>query len=228
MDSAAWRSLSGNAVKLLLHVSKRFNGINNGQIVYACRDAREIGLSRGTAARALSELIETGFLKITRDSAFRMKSKEAREWALTFEDIGTEKATKDFMRWEPPENHSTVSPVGPSVSPVGPSHQNLPEKPSKKGVTVSPVGPSEPDSDPSQSHPWDTSISTIPKPDQPGAPATAPSTKKKRPLQFGDRAKAERIARNPMWVEAINDELAERNAKPATSGRTACIVVPAV
>jgi hypothetical protein len=54
----------------LLHIWERHNGANNGQIVYAVRDAVQIGLSKATAARALTEAIELGFLRVTRSSSF--------------------------------------------------------------------------------------------------------------------------------------------------------------
>src|SRR5215471_17061559 len=100
LKSPAWRALSPNAKAVLLHLWERHNGANNGQIVYAVRDAAEIGLSRATAARALTETIEMGFLRVTRWSAFRLKTKEAREWEITCEPIDGRPASKDFMRWQ--------------------------------------------------------------------------------------------------------------------------------
>ena len=103
LRSPAWRALSPNGKAVLLHVWERHNGVNNGQIVYAVREAAEIGVSRSAAGRALTEAIELGFLKVTRYSAFRVKTKEAREFTLTAEPIGDEPASKDFMRWTPPK-----------------------------------------------------------------------------------------------------------------------------
>ena len=79
---------------------KRYNGINNGEIVYAVREAKKIKLGKNVAARALNDCIDKGFLRITQWSSFRLKSKEAREWAITALPIDGRPATKEFMRWE--------------------------------------------------------------------------------------------------------------------------------
>src|SRR5438105_15630355 len=83
LKSPAWRALSPNAKAVLLHLWERHNGSNNGQMVYAVREAAEIGITRSAAARALTELIDKGFLRVAQWSAFRVKTKEAREWELT-------------------------------------------------------------------------------------------------------------------------------------------------
>src|SRR5436190_5299 len=87
LKSAAWRALSPNGKAVLLHLWESHNGSNNGQIVYSVREAAEIGINRTTAARALDEAVELGFLKVTLVSSFRIKTKEARCWALTAEPI---------------------------------------------------------------------------------------------------------------------------------------------
>jgi hypothetical protein len=127
LRSVAWLALSPNGKAVLLHIWVRHNGANNGQIVYAVREAAEIGLSRTVAARALDELVELGFLRITRQSAFSLKTKEAREWRLTAEPTDGHAATKDFMRWsglkKRPASHQpkpkTQSPQGHKQSPRG-------------------------------------------------------------------------------------------------------------
>ena len=53
LKSPAWRVLSPTGKAVLLHLWKRHNGTNNGQIVYRCRDAEPIGVSSSTVARAL-------------------------------------------------------------------------------------------------------------------------------------------------------------------------------
>ena len=87
LKSPAWRALSPNAKAVLLHLWERHNGSNNGQIVYAVRDAANIEINKSSAARALTELIDNGFLRVTRWSAFRLKTKESREWELTAEPV---------------------------------------------------------------------------------------------------------------------------------------------
>lgn len=102
--SLAWRHLSPNGKALLLQVWKRHNGSNNGGISYSVREASdEIGMSRNTAARALIECMEKGFLKARVRSSFQWKSKRASEWEITAEPCDGKSASKDFMRWVPNE-----------------------------------------------------------------------------------------------------------------------------
>jgi hypothetical protein len=111
LRSAAWKTLPANAVKVLLHIWERHNGINNGEISYSVREAEEIGLSKDQAARALEECISRGFLAITRDSAFSVKTKAARLWRLTAEPFRGERATKEFMRWSEQTHDRTSATV---------------------------------------------------------------------------------------------------------------------
>jgi hypothetical protein len=157
LKSTAFRALSPNAKAVLLHVWERHNGSNNGQIVYATREGAEIGLGNDSTARALRQLIEFGFLKVTRDSAFRLKTKEARVWALTAEPVDGRPATKEFMRFSPPGNKTR------SHQPYKQSHQPYrdPENSPKIGFTVAPAVPSTSQSDDSQSRRPYTSMSTM-------------------------------------------------------------------
>jgi hypothetical protein len=81
----AWRTLSPNAKAILIDIWQRHNGVNNGSISFSVREAGEIGITRSAAARAMKELIERGFIAVTRASAFTLKTKEARLWCLTAE-----------------------------------------------------------------------------------------------------------------------------------------------
>ena len=106
MKSTAWRHARPVEKAVLLDLWMRYNGNNNGQIVYAARDGEKIGISKSVTARALAGLIELGFLRIARDAAFTVKTKEAREWILTAEPFNGRAATKDFMRWQPPRKQT--------------------------------------------------------------------------------------------------------------------------
>jgi len=99
-DSPAWASLSGDAVKVLVALRRRFNGTNNGSIGYGVREAEAIGLSKNKAALALLELTRTGFIRVGKASGFDQK-RLAREWVLTSEPYAGQPATMDFMRWSP-------------------------------------------------------------------------------------------------------------------------------
>src|SRR3954465_8509527 len=90
LESPAWKALSPNGTKVLLDLWKRHNGSNNGEVVYSAREAGDaLSASKSTGARALNELVRLGFVRITRESAFRLKTAEAREYAITAEPIGS-------------------------------------------------------------------------------------------------------------------------------------------
>ena len=122
MKSAAFRSLPGDAVKLLLAVWQRHNGVNNGEITFSCREAAEIGLTQSQTARMFDLLVERGFLVCTRSSSFNRK-RVARCWRITAEKCGDEQATKEFMRWASPTNGASAnlkhSPTGGTHSSTG-------------------------------------------------------------------------------------------------------------
>jgi DNA-binding XRE family transcriptional regulator len=112
LKSLAWRSLTGNAIKLLIVVWQRHNGVNNGEISFSVREAADVGLSKSAAWRAFRELREKGFLAITRESAFSLKTHAARCWRLTAEPSGPQgdvRATKDFMTWSPTASAPSAS-----------------------------------------------------------------------------------------------------------------------
>ncbi len=110
LRSRAWNAASPNAKAVLIDVWARHNGANNGQIVYSASEAERVGLSKATGARALRELVELGFLRITRESAFTLKTKEARQWALTMEPVNDHPPTKEFVRWHPKETSPATRP----------------------------------------------------------------------------------------------------------------------
>ena len=122
LKSAAWLTMTPNAKALLIEVWKRHNGVNNGKISYSVREAAEIGLGRSTAARAFTELVERGFLRITRHSVFTLKTKDARTWELTAERCYDNPPAKDFMRWS--EEQNTVPLEGRTVPSEGRKTQN--------------------------------------------------------------------------------------------------------
>jgi hypothetical protein len=162
----AWRTLSPNAKAVLLHLWERHNGTNNGEITYGVREAEDIDLSKDQVSRALSELVGRGFLRIVRNSAFSVKTKEARLWALTAERIGDKPATKDFMYWSGPQPRSRKRDRGHAGKSETRSHQRDTQSHQRDRAagneTILPVSValarlSEPKSIPSRSHQRDTS-----------------------------------------------------------------------
>jgi hypothetical protein len=113
VDTPAFRSLSGNATKILLAVWRRHNGKNNGALPFASRDGEAFDMSKDTTARALSELVDRGFLAIEKESLFVPGMRQAREYRLTAVATPDQKpATHDYARWSGSKKITkTVSPT---------------------------------------------------------------------------------------------------------------------
>ena len=133
MDSPAWQSLSLGARCLLLEVWNRHTGENNGAISMSIREAATLlGAGKNSTDRWFHELEHKGFLIARRRGAFTLKTRTATAWELTMEPCDGRAASKEFMRWRPPEIQNTVPLMGthgPShgdtrnnITPDGPSH----------------------------------------------------------------------------------------------------------
>jgi hypothetical protein len=80
----AWKALSAAAVRVYIQVGSRYNGANNGRLVFSVRDAAgECNLDKGTASRAFKELVDRGFIEETRHGSLSKKTRIASEWRLT-------------------------------------------------------------------------------------------------------------------------------------------------
>lgn len=100
--SAAWVDLSGNAVKLLVHMAKLYNGSNNGEIGLSERGAAAaIGVARATARAAIDDLERHGFIALTGAAAFSNKMRLAPTWRLTFQPCGAAGPTLEYRDWKP-------------------------------------------------------------------------------------------------------------------------------
>ena len=75
---------------------------------------------RGLAGIAFQELIELGFIRVSKPSGFSVKHRAATEYRLTeFTcDVTGELATKEFAKWKP-EIQNTVQHMGHTVQHVG-------------------------------------------------------------------------------------------------------------
>jgi hypothetical protein len=159
LKSDAWRSLSPIERALYVEIVTRYNGSNNGRIGFGVRDAAKgLHISKAGAARAFAGLQVCGFIVATKRSAFNIKTKMATEWRLTefCSDIDGAFATKDFMKWVPPEKQNTVPLVRPSVPlvrPHGPSGETVVAQMSRNSLTRRTVKAKNPAS---QSHQEDT------------------------------------------------------------------------
>jgi hypothetical protein len=168
LNTVAWKTMPPDAKALYIEVCQRYDGGNNGEISYSVREAEQIGLSRSGAGRAFDALIERGFLKVRRASAFTLKTKEARTWQITAQPMGTAKASADFTRWAAPQSHQrdretdttgTRKFKTQSQNQRSQSHQRdrEPRNATLLPLTVPPAGLSAPKTTGSQSHQRDTS-----------------------------------------------------------------------
>jgi hypothetical protein len=116
--SAAWCSLSGDAIAAFVELSNRYDGLNNGRLHLSSRELAVIrNWSQRTGARAMSELVRKGFVEVVKASGFNVKDRrrQATEYRLTMHhcDVTRTPPSKAFMRWQPEaaEKHFTEPPV---------------------------------------------------------------------------------------------------------------------
>ena len=103
-ETAAWRDLSGNAIKVLIELVRANNGDNNGALFLSVRDAATLlGLSPNTAGKAFHELADHGFIAVTQKGSFSQKVRHATCYRLTW--LPAPKATKrapthEYKNWQ--------------------------------------------------------------------------------------------------------------------------------
>ncbi|WXG51455.1 MAG: hypothetical protein RNU03_11300 [Candidatus Sedimenticola sp. (ex Thyasira tokunagai)] len=84
VESEQYSKLSSHSVKLLIDLSAQYNGSNNGDLCAAWSMMVKRGWrSKGTLYRAVSELITTGFILLTRQGG----KHKASLYAVTFKPI---------------------------------------------------------------------------------------------------------------------------------------------
>src|SRR5262249_51443936 len=104
LDCPTWKALSFPAKAAFIQLLRLYNGRNNGQLgMAASKLAERLDCSKATAARALTELEEKGFIGVEKIGTFRRKDRFASEYFLTMHrnDVSGELPTKKFMRWPP-------------------------------------------------------------------------------------------------------------------------------
>lgn len=112
LQSAAYRSLSPNSRSLLMELISMENGKNNGKLWLSEADAaRRMGVSCPKVAhKAFAELIAAGFIAITKDRHWHIKTGtgRARSWRLTwlFNCAESKPATDDWRKFEHPDKAS--------------------------------------------------------------------------------------------------------------------------
>jgi hypothetical protein len=95
--SAAYKDLSGNAVKLLILIQIHWRMYE--PIAYSVTEAQNrVGCSRGKAHEALRELESHGFIKLMLEAHFHKQL--ARKWRLTFRDFNNQKPSDEWRNWK--------------------------------------------------------------------------------------------------------------------------------
>lgn len=123
LKSAAWRSLSGSAVKLWLELHTRYNGGNNGRLTLSYAEAGEVlSMGKATVQRAYEELIEKGFLVLMKEGNWYHR--RAHEWRLTTKPTqgvqGKTPPTNDWRSFQTPKKENRGSGSEPSPFSVVP------------------------------------------------------------------------------------------------------------
>jgi hypothetical protein len=121
LDHIAYRSLSSHAKSIYTELKRRYNGKNNGLIVFSTREAgAAINAGNDTGARALIELQEHGLIVVTEDSTFNRKVHAARNYRLT--EAADDRpghnriASKEFLKWTPPTQASQAPQIQNTVA----------------------------------------------------------------------------------------------------------------
>lgn len=134
LKSAAWRSLSGAAIKVWLELHTRYNGGNNGNVRLSMAEASDaLGIGKATVQRAFKELQAKGFLVLVKKGAWYHR--QAHEWRLTTKPMqaakGKSPATNEWRSWQPPKKTKRGSRLEPSASSVVPFENPKPVSGSK-------------------------------------------------------------------------------------------------
>jgi hypothetical protein len=100
MESPAYRDLKPPARCLLDEFQLIYRPGRNGQLSISTRRAAELlRVSENTAKNAFYELVEHGFIALTKDEMFVQRM--AREWRLTIEPSNGHEPTDDWRKWAP-------------------------------------------------------------------------------------------------------------------------------
>lgn len=154
MDTPAWQSLDPVARVIYVELKRRFNGSNNGRICYGVREAAAaLRIGKSTAARALTILVDRGFISVALKGTFDRKVRHSSEWLLTEypPDIDIDHvdgsmlkagslATKEFTKWRgSPATHShkpgaLMGLSGAAVGPAGHPSRTVPFKKPAGGI----------------------------------------------------------------------------------------------
>jgi len=117
LDSPAWLELTSPAKAILVQLSRRYNGFNNGKIGVTTETlSRECRVAKNTITSAIKILIEHGLLEITFKGSFNLKKTHASEYRLTWLkcDLENQPALNQWQNYQPkfikPIDNQTINP----------------------------------------------------------------------------------------------------------------------
>jgi hypothetical protein len=116
LTSHAWSALSPIGRSILIEIMALYNGGNNGFLAMAARTAAQrCNCSKSTAIRALQELARLGFIEVSVEGKFALRTHHATEYRLTLYNCHRTHAlpTNSFMKWRP----SAAPPELPAMAP---------------------------------------------------------------------------------------------------------------
>jgi hypothetical protein len=101
LNSEAWRTLSGPAIKVFLELRTRFNGGNNGKLHLSLQEAADLlGLGKATVQRAFDDLKERGLVVCTKRGQWY--GRRASEWAVFDKAVDGGPPSYAWKQWRPP------------------------------------------------------------------------------------------------------------------------------
>jgi hypothetical protein len=102
LESAGYKGLTNQAKCILIELMRRYDGGNNGRIIFGGPNGACAGFSADVTERALTELERAGFIVQTAPAVPWLS--HPRKWRLTMYSADGKQATKDFMRSIKPES----------------------------------------------------------------------------------------------------------------------------
>lgn len=101
LNSEAWRTLSGPAVKVFLELRTRFHGGNNGKLHLSLEEAAGLlQLGKATVMRAFTDLEERGLIACTKRGQWY--GRVASEWAVFDKGVDGDLPSYRWKQWRPP------------------------------------------------------------------------------------------------------------------------------
>ncbi|MDE9449985.1 hypothetical protein J3R80_05825 [Aliiroseovarius sp. Z3] len=140
LASEAWQTMKPGPRALYVELKRQYKGGNNGDLFLSHRDAaKALCVGRDTAAGYFSELIERGFVIVTKGHCLGPSGVgQSATYALTEEALDGKPATKDFMAWKKQNprrktRHSLAGKSDRGCRKIQPLHDQMSENPTALG-----------------------------------------------------------------------------------------------